>query len=59
MNARTLIEAVVGVVIGLALFPVVSTSTATASVNQTGAIAALLGLLPIVYVNQNARPACC
>jgi hypothetical protein len=48
MNAKTLIEAVIGIVIGLALFPVVQDSTTNA--NATGVTGTLLDLIPTIYV---------
>jgi hypothetical protein len=49
MEVRTLLEAVIGIVIGVTLFPVVQ--TAVENVNSSDStITALLGLIPMVYI---------
>lgn len=50
MEIKHLIEAVLGILVGLALFPAVSDAATTAAVNQTGAVAAMLPIVPLIYV---------
>ena len=47
---KSLIEAMLAVVIGLALYPVVDSATATALVNASGIALALLPLVPTMYI---------
>jgi len=48
MKARTLIEALIGIVIGVALYPVVQSTVGNAS--ATGTNATLLNLIPLLYI---------
>jgi hypothetical protein len=48
MNTRSLLEAVIGIVIGVTLFPVVQDTVD--AVNATGTTATLLDLIPVVYI---------
>lgn len=50
MQIRSLIEAVLAIFVGLALYPAVQSATDTAIVNATGIAATLLPLVPTIYV---------
>ena len=50
MKVKHLIEAVIGILIGLALYPAVDAATDDAVANATGVALTLLPLIPTIYV---------
>jgi hypothetical protein len=50
MKVKHLIEAVIGILIGLALYPAVAAATDDAVGNATGVALTLLPLIPTIYV---------
>ena len=50
MEIKHLIEAVLAILVGLALYPAVDGATTTALVNATGIAASLLPLIPTIYI---------
>lgn len=49
MKISTIITSVIGAVVGLAMYPVVQESAATAATNATGFAAAVIPLVPLFY----------